>query len=189
MADAPPRTELSRADVAGADVIGPGFRLRRETGVGIVKVQLYRSEGQEAVSAVIGSGLPAPGRQIRLAHETAFASIGPAEWLLVGPAAPALALAARLEGELQGVLALVTDLSDGRGSFILSGPAARERLAASCPLDLRDSSFPVDAAARSLLGEAGLFLARLPDAEGHTVYRLVVDQTAAPYAARMIGLP
>lgn len=189
MADAPARSKLSRADPAGADVLGAGFRLRREHGVGIVKVQLYAGEPEEAVSGAVGGGLPAPARQIRLPHEVAVASIAPGEWLLVGPEAAALALAARLESELRGVLALVTELTDGRSSFILSGQGARERLAASCPLDLRDSSFPIDAVARSLLGDAGLFLARLPDGDGEPVFRLVVDQLVATYAARMIALP
>jgi hypothetical protein len=63
----------------------------------------------------------------------------------------------------------------------------RDALAAHCPLDLRGRSFPVGAVARSLLGEAGIFIAREADVAGETLFRLIVDQTMAHYAVRLLA--
>jgi sarcosine oxidase subunit gamma len=98
-------------------------------------------------------------------------------------------LARHLDRELKDVLSLITDLTHSQFPFLLTGPCAQDRLAALCPLDLRNEAFPVGAAVRSLLGEAGLFVARLPALDGEPAYRLLVDQTQAAYAARMIALP
>ena len=189
MADAPALPRLAMAVPRVREVIGAGFRLHPEPELGVIKVQLYRGEGQQKLAAALGAAPPTAGTQIGLARGVDCASIAPGEWLLLGPRNALCDLAALIERDLQGALALVTDLSDGRVGFSLSGPAARDRLASVCPLDLRAKSFPPGAAARSLLGDTGLFLARLPDGDNGPVFRLVVDQTAAAYAARMIALP
>jgi len=171
------------------EVVGPQFRLRPEPDLGVFKVQLHADENKEGLESTFEAIAPPTGRQTGLKGGLDCACIAPGEWLLIGPEVHVADLAVRLNSALEGSLALVTDLSDGRTGFILSGSAARDRLAAVCPLDLRDAVFPVGSATRSLVGEAALFVARLPDAGGAPMFRLIVDQSTADYASRMIGLP
>jgi len=171
------------------EVLGPQFRLRPEPDLGVLKVQLHADENKEGLESTFEAIPPPTGRQIGLKGGLDCACIAPGEWLLIGSEAHVADLAVRLNSALEGSLALVTDLSDGRSGFILSGSSARDRLAAVCPLDVRDTAFPVGSATRSLVGEAALFVARLPDADGAPVFRLIVDQSTADYALRMIGLP
>jgi sarcosine oxidase subunit gamma len=171
------------------DLKGPEFRLQPEQHIGMVKVQFYRQEDPSLLSHALSENLPAAGWQVSLAGGAECAWIAPGEWLLIGPEPVIANLARHLDGELKEVLSLITDLTHSQFPFLLTGPCAKDRLAALCPLDLRDEAFPVGAAARSLLGEAGLFVARLPALDGEPAYRLLVDQTQAAYAARMIALP
>jgi sarcosine oxidase subunit gamma len=189
MADAPVNLLLSRTPQMVSEVVGPGFCLRPEPWLGVLKVQLHRGDSDRAVAQAFGAELPPLGRSIHLKPSIDCAAIAPGEWLVTGNEPLVMAEAGRLRNLLQEVLALVTDLTDGHTSFTLSGPAAADRLAAVCPLDLRDATFPPGAVARSLLGAAGLFAARLPDQDGAPAFRLIVDQSAADYTARIVGLP
>src|SRR6185437_4767313 len=81
---------------------------------------------------------------------------------------------------------LAVDLTHGRTAFLLSGANARAALNTHSPLDLRAESFPVGATARTLLGDTGMFIARLPDVPGGPSFQVIVDQTMAPYAARLL---
>jgi sarcosine oxidase subunit gamma len=182
-------SRLSEKQSSLRELEGPGFRLQPEHLFGIVKVQFYRKEDASFLSRALGESLPAAGRQVPLADGAECAWLAPGEWLLIGPEPVIADLARRLDGELMDVLSLITDLTHSQFPFLLTGPCAKDRLATLCPLDLRDEAFPVGAAARSLLGEARLFVARNAELDGEPAYRLLVDQTLAAYAARMIALP
>ena len=112
--------------------------------------------------------------------------LAPAQWLLTGPPAEIAVVARRCE-TLGGDAMLAVDLSHGRTLLSLSGHGAQDALAAHCPIDLRSPKFPAGSVARSLLGEAGLFLARLPDVSDAPVFRLIVDQTMTDYVVRMLA--
>ena len=113
--------------------------------------------------------------------------LAPDEWLLTGPEGAVLAALERAENA--GDSALATDLSHARASFQLSGAGARDRLAAQTPLDISDAAMPVGRVARTPLGDTGMFLARLPDTAGQPTFRIIVDQTMAAYAVRMLAGP
>lgn len=72
----------------------------------------------------------------------------------------ALVLGARIE--IDG--AVCVDQSDGWAALRLGG-AVREVLARLCPLDLREGSFPVGMAARSLLNHVPVLLNRVGEGE------------------------
>lgn len=187
MADVP--AALPRSAARADETFGPGFHLRPEPRLGVLKVRIFGDEDPGTLAAVLGGGLPAPRGSAVGAGGVTCAWLAPGEWLILGPEAALAPLADRLDAAWQVTTALVTDHSHAAASFILTGPAGRDRLAAVCPLDLRDGSFPPGAVARSLLNGTGLFLARLADEAGAPAFRLIVDQTAAAHAVRLIGLP
>jgi sarcosine oxidase subunit gamma len=173
---------------AAAAVGRHGFDVSHERPLGLLKVQLRGLDAEARLRDRLGLDLPPPGRW-SAGGIGQCAWLAPGEWLLAAEEKQATELARDLRDLLAGDLALVTDLTHGRSSFLISGVLAPERIAAACPLDLRDQSFPPGACAGSILGEARVFLARLLDRDLAPAYRLVVDQTLAAYALRLLGQP
>jgi sarcosine oxidase subunit gamma len=69
---------------------------------------------------------------------------GPGSWLALGAGMADLAAAKRY--------ASITDQSDGKAVFEVSGPHAQSALAMLIPIDLRDNIFPAGATALTLAG-------------------------------------
>lgn len=178
---------LTRAEPGVSPLTRPGFALRVEQGLGIGKLQVVGAAPAAVFRRIAGFEAPAAGRQI---HERGanFAWMSPNEWLLAGAEDDVHAWLARL-GERGGDEALAIDLSHGRASFVVDGADVRDVLASLCPLDLWHETFPVDAVARSLLGDTGMFIARLADVAGGPRFRIVVDQSMAAYAGRLLAGP
>jgi sarcosine oxidase subunit gamma len=91
--------------------------------------------------------------------------------------------------EFAGDLGLGVDLTHARASFLLTGADARDRLASTTPLNVADAAFGEGSVARTPLGETTMFLARLADRDASPRFRIIVDQTMACYAARMLTAP
>ena len=64
--------------------------------------------------------------------------LGPDEWLVMSDAQAGEGLGASLAAALRGMPCAVTDVSDARIVYAVSGSNARELLARGCPLDLHD---------------------------------------------------
>ena len=169
-------------------VIGPGFEIAGEQELGFLKVQTRGEEAKERLAQRLGLDFPPPKRwQEGVLVQCAW--LAPGEWLLSGGEGTILDLASELTEMLAEDFALVTDVSHGRASFLLTGMAAADRIASACPLDLREPSFPPGCCARSLFGEATILLARLPDRKMKPAFRLVVDQSMAAYVLRLLQEP
>lgn len=113
----------------------------------------------------------------------ALAGLAPGEWLVTGPLA---GIAEIVElGRAAMEAGLVVDLSHARVIFLLSGEGATSRLSAHCPLDLSSEVFGAGRCARTLLGQAGLFVSRVNSPLGNG-FRLIVDQTMAQYASNLL---
>jgi sarcosine oxidase subunit gamma len=69
-------------------------------------------------------------------------------------------LHASLAASLRGTVAAVTDVSDARIVYAVSGPNARHLLAKGCPLDLHERVFPAAACAQTLLAKVPVVLWR-----------------------------
>ncbi|VWC51082.1 sarcosine oxidase gamma subunit [Burkholderia lata] len=190
MAEPDPAIMLRRtAPAAMADVVRAGFSCRLEHGLGIAKLHVFGAEPEARFRAVIGSDAPRAGTQTGTQTsdgELSFAWLAPGEWLLTGSEAAVAASVARLCG-LGADDLLAIDVSHARAAFLVEGANSRLALAAHCPLDLWTEVFPVDAVARSLLGDAGMFIARLADAHDVPRFRIIVDQTMAAYAGRLFA--
>ncbi|MCD2174025.1 sarcosine oxidase subunit gamma [Rhizobium sp. C4] len=75
--------------------------------------------------------------------------LGPDEWLLIDASgADMMALLAGVN-----VLHSATDVSHRNTGFEVKGPMAAAAINAACPLDLRDTAFPVGKCARTVLGK------------------------------------
>ncbi len=103
-----------------------------------------------AAPKTAGLNLPQPGRRAGR-----FIWNGPNSWLVLDE--DATTLAARAGG-------VVTEQSDGLFLFAISGPAAREILKRLVPIDLRESSFPPEAAAITHASHIGVRIWREGDA-------------------------
>ena len=163
-----------------------GAALTLEGGLGVGKVQFLRETTVTYFSDLFGQPAPADRQSLSL-DMVEVSWLAPDEWLLTGGEAEVLAIIGR--AVMFGDSCLATNLSHARKAFRLSGAGARDRLAAVTPLDVSAGSMAVGGVARAPLSDTGMFIARLPDSEGQPVFRIVVDQTMAAYAVRMLRGP
>lgn len=173
-----------RAPVSRAAFECPGHILHLESDLGLAKIQIFGTGHQDRFREVTGSPVPPPGCQ-SVSGPLAIAWLAPGEWLAAGPEAQLVAWLDRIEQRADDDV-LAVEITHARASFTLSGRGSRTTLAAHCPLDLRPDRFPVGAAARSLLGDAGLFISRFVDVASGPRFRIVVDQTMANYVVRLL---
>lgn len=163
-----------------------GITLTLEAGLGVGKVQFLSGTTAACFSDLFGQSAPAACRSLSL-EEVEVSWLAPDEWLLTGEEAGVLAMIGR--AAMFGDACLATNLSHARAAFRLSGARARERLASVTPLDVSAAAMSVGDVARAPLSDTGMFLARLPDSDGQPDFRIVVDQTMAAYAVRMLREP
>ena len=179
-----PLVRRGPSGLAGFNEAGAALTLEDRLGIG--KVQFLRGTTAAYFSDMFGR--PAPADRQSLALDTVEVSwLAPDEWLLTGDEAEVLAMTGR--AAMFGDSCLAINLSHARRAFRLSGAGARNRLAAVTPLDVTDAAMKVGHVARAPLSDTGMFIARLPDSEGQPVFRIVVDQTMAAYAIRMLRGP
>lgn len=185
MVDPAATTVLQRAAPAVAETVRPGLSFRIEQGLGVAKLRMYGADTDARFQAVTGIAAPRACTQIE-EQGLAFAWLAPGEWLATGPEAAVAAWVERTMA-LGADDLLAIDFSHARTIFVLEGADARAALAAHCPLDLWSEAFPVNAVARSLLGDTGMFIARLADAGDDARFRIIVDQTMAGYLGRLFA--
>ena len=179
-----PLVRRGPSGLAGFNEAGAALTLEDRLGVG--KVQFLRETTVAYFSDLFGQPAPADRQSLSL-DMVEVSWLAPDEWLLTGDEAEVLAIIGR--AVMFGDSCLATNLSHARKAFRLSGAGARDRLAAVTPLDVSAGSMAVGGVARAPLSDTGMFIARLPDSEGQPVFRIVVDQTMAAYAVRMLRGP
>jgi sarcosine oxidase subunit gamma len=187
MVDPDTMTALGRAAAPFAGFACAGATLEAEPLLGVGKVQLLDDIPATLFEMVFEQAPPGPGGSF-VSNGLGISWLAPGEWLLTGPEQALQAVIERVEAVV-GDLGLVTDRSDASASFLLSGAEARDVLAAVTPLDIADMAIGVGDVARAPLGETGMFVARLPDRNGQPCFRIIVDQTLAAYAVRMLAGP
>jgi sarcosine oxidase subunit gamma len=161
-----------------------GLRLSVVTNHAVAKLQAPGATTGATISALLSLRLPPP---CRLAQQPglAVAGLAPGEWLLLADVDSTItSLLARLQETLTDEFASSVDLTHANTLLQLAGPGAGDVIATLCPLDLSDQAFPPGSAARSLLGEVGVLVMRREAAE---CFDLLVDQTVAPYAWRLLA--
>jgi sarcosine oxidase, subunit gamma len=159
---------------------------RIDADLAVAKIQITGVEGvPEQLASALGLGAPAPNR-FTSNGDIALAAVAPGEWLLTGTSDGVAAALTRAEAAFPNETVLAIDLTHGRLSLRLEGPAGRDWLAAFTPLDLRPEHLPTGATVRTRFGDIGMFIARTGDAPA---FLLIADQSYAGYILHLIGNP
>jgi len=177
--------KLERAEPPVEDFAQPGLSLRVERDLGVAKLRVMLNTGDDAFQRVVGVAPPPPRAQIERDGLT-FSWMSPDEWLITGPEASVAVWLTGVNAHAdEGALAV--DLTHARVSLELTGHSVRAALSRHSPLDLWPDTVPVGSVARTALGETRMFIARLEDEKGHPRFRIIIDQTMAPYVRRLFA--
>lgn len=104
--------------------------------------------------------------------------MAPGQWALAD--CPAASVAERAAQACGSTLHLVSDVTDGRVSFEISGARSRDLFAKGCSLDLHPRVFKPGACAQTLLAQVPVLLYRPPGApDDEAIFRLYVDVSVA----------
>lgn len=145
----------------------------------IVNVRV-RGSG-EGVARWLGIGSLPEANRVVSAGGREVIWLGPEEFLVVS----ATDRGAELEGALKGAGAgTAVDVSAAWTAFDLTGPGAREALAACCWIDLHPRAFAVGHVAQTLIARAAVILCRRNDGAG---YRILVRPSFADYLEAVLS--
>ena len=84
--------------------------------------------------------------------------LGPDEWLVVSESQTGEEITARLQQALHGIASAVTDVSDARIIYALSGKHARAVLAKGCSIDFHPRAFRPGQCVQTLLAKAAVLI-------------------------------
>ena len=163
------------ADAADARVIAGERRF-------IAKVNLRGDPADEAfvkgAKAALKFFPPTRPNTVEGKRERYALWLGPDEWLVIGQPGAETKLVADLAKALAGVVAAVTDVSEGRTVIRLHGPGVRDLLAKGCSLDLHPRVFGPGRCAQTRLAKANVILHQQDNAPTFDVY---VERSFADY--------
>jgi sarcosine oxidase subunit gamma len=123
-----------------------------------------------AAARAIGLALPLTPCTASAGDAVTALWLGPDEWLVVSDRHGPEALGDRLRAALAGLAVAVTDVSDARLIFRVSGPGTPDLLAQGCRLDLHPRAFAPGACAQTLLARVPVLLHRPADEPDLDVY-------------------
>lgn len=133
---------------------------------------------QAAISAVIGQTLPLlPNTSTTSKHTVLW--MKPGKWMIFCDTGESRQLRKNLESALAGFPHMISDSSDSRTGFEISGDYARALLSRVCALDLDAWSFAPGQCAQTLLVRVPLLLHQVND---RPTFHLYVDRSVARYA-------
>lgn len=160
------------------------IRLTTEPRLGVAKLQILSDDPDAWFADALGIAAPAALREIEQAP-VACAWLAPGEWLVTGGEEDVERVRQRC-ADIGGNLGLMTDLTQARACYELTGSAARTVLSSHSPLDFSDKAMPIGAAMRSTFSDTAFFVSRRADREGQPCFRLIFDQAMAGYAERLL---
>lgn len=130
----------------------------------------------KAVKAAVGLTIPA-ARAVKTGAKGTVAWMSPDELLLIVDYDKAEALVAKLSKNLDGVHALVVNVSDARAVFTIAGEGCREVIAKGAPADLSKQAFNPGELRRTRLGQVAVAF-WMPDQD---TIRLICFRSLAEY--------
>ncbi len=146
--------------LGGYDMTFGELRLRECSELALVSLALPLGDEAAAKKAIKSSlklDLPAPGMSaVNDTHR--LIRMGPDQAMLIFADDAALAEPA-VQTALKGAC-YTTNQTDAWVALSLAGPGVRDVLERLCPLDLHDATFPVDAAARTVMEHMGAMIVR-----------------------------
>jgi sarcosine oxidase subunit gamma len=140
---------------------------------------LFRGGPQAAEIAGASFAVQLPNTPCRANRTGGRATLwlGPDEFLLLAPEEDANEIASTMRAALAPHPHALVDVSHRNTAIQLAGPEAATVLNAGCPLDLHETSFPVDMCTRTVLAKAEIVLWRTAADEFH----LEIWRSFAPY--------
>ncbi len=149
-----------------------GVRIERIENLSIVSLKVSSKSLDSAIDRLqLAAPISASGSDPRSLW------FGPDRWLLVSSSISADLLVKRCEEELDDVLHNAVDNSAGLAVFRLTGPGARDLLAAGCGLDFRTGKFLVGDCCRTQFAQ----IAAVITAEGPEQFDIYVDRSYEVY--------
>jgi len=133
--------------------------------------------------AALGWSLPDRLNRATAADDARVLRLGPDEYLLLLPLAAVAATHDRLAQSIAGRHHALVDVCARLVAIEISGAAARDTLAAACPLDLYPSAFGPEQATRTVFGKAEIVLDCLEEQR----LRLLTNRSFAPYVRRLLA--
>lgn len=104
--------------------------------------------------------------------------MAPGQWAIMD--CPAASVTERATDACGSMLHLVSDVTDGRVSFEISGALSRDLLAKGCSLDLHPRAFKPGACAQTLLAQVPVLLYRPREApDDDAIFHLYADVSVA----------
>jgi sarcosine oxidase subunit gamma len=138
---------------------------------------------QAAAGEALGLRVPTAPCRAERTGERAALWLGPDEWLLLAPADAGPTLGSALAAKLAGLPHSLVDVGHRQVGLEIEGGAAATLLAAGCPLDLHQDSFPVGMCTRTMLGKSEITLWRLAP----ETFRLEVWRSFAAYVCGFLA--
>lgn len=153
-------------------------RIEQVTGLGMISMRgtLTDAGFQAAVQAAAGVSVPERGT-VSVGAGRTVAWMSPDEILVVCARADAKGIVDAMNAGLDGTHHMVTDVSDARAVFRISGGAAREVLAKVCPVDLRPSMFKAGQFRRTRMAQVACAFW----AEDETMFSLIGFRSVQDY--------
>jgi sarcosine oxidase subunit gamma len=136
----------------------------------------------EAAGAALGFALPNAINRATVGENGRAIRLGPDEYLLLVARHGIDAIVETLSAALAGQHHALVDISARLVAIEIQGDAARDTLAAACPLDLHPIAFAQGQATRTLFGKAEIIL----DCAAGTRFRLLTNRSLAPYVRRLL---
>lgn len=144
----------------------------------LAKINLRGKADSAAVKAAVGVELPGEPNTVAEGNNIAALWLGPAEWLLVGPAGAEKAINEALVEGLEGASVGIVDVTEGRTVIRIAGPMARDVLSMGCPLDLHPRVFGAGRCAQSFIVRSTVILHQVDDAPTFDVF---VERSQSDY--------
>jgi len=135
------------------------------------------------VSDALGWPLPERLNRATAGDDARALRLGPDEYLLLVPPAMVEATQDGLVRALTGRHHALVDISARLVAIEFAGAAARDTLAAACPLDLHPSALGPEQVTRTVFGKAEIILDCLDVAR----LRLLTNRSFAPYVRRLLA--
>jgi sarcosine oxidase subunit gamma len=130
----------------------------------LAKINVRGKADGEAVKAAVGVALPTEPNTVAEGNNLCALWLGPAEWLIVGPANAESNMEDALNEALAGSSAGVVDVTEGRTTIRVSGSMARDVIAMGCPLDLHPRVFAPGRCAQSFISRSPILIHQVDDA-------------------------
>lgn len=177
-----PQTQFDES-MKSLDIDGMALTVESDLKIYKLNTRNLSQDVSSSLTSILGVASMPDVNKYQSTDNIEIACVAPGEWLVFGAEADLQSKYENLASSLSGSTALMTDISDGRVSFLLSGEGITDALSSLVQIDFDQTVFAAGTSTRTLLGETGAFVQRQ---SAGSEFRVIVDQSFALYAWRML---